>query len=100
MKTCVFSMTRVYPLPTALKQKPIEEFCPVNLRNKATSFLRKGHHVARLLLGRADPDTERASPRKFFNTYNFPLTRECAKKLGIDTEKLSEEMGRMLAQMQ
>lgn len=100
LKTCAFSMSRVYPIPIALKQKIIALFCPERLqRSKADKFfLRQGHHVARLLLGRAETDIGRSAPRLFFDTYNFPLTRARAEKLGIDTLRLAKEMGRLLAQ--
>ena len=33
------------------------------------------------------------------DAYNFPLNRERAEQLGINTTELSREMGRMLAQL-
>ena len=97
-KTCVYSMTRVYPLPSALKGKLINLFCPPSRDDKAHNLVRRGHHLARLLLGRPDPNPNRDAPQRFFETYNFPLTRGRAEQLGIDTTLLSGEMGRMLAQ--
>ncbi|GJJ08776.1 hypothetical protein Clacol_002995 [Clathrus columnatus] len=98
-RTGVLSMSRVYPMPSALRARLIDLFCPEDLQDRKASILRRGHHVARLLLGRAEPDNARAAPQRFFRTYNFPLTRMRAEKLGIDTIELSKEMGRMLAQM-
>jgi hypothetical protein len=98
-KTLVFSMTRVYPLPSALKAKLIDLFCPPHLKEKNPGLVRRGHHLARLLLGRPEPNANRAAYQKFFDTYNFPLTRGRAEQLGINTVLLSGEMGRMLAQL-
>lgn len=95
--TGVYAMTRVYPLSSVLRAKLIDLFCPPNLQESARASLRKGHHLARLLLGRPE-NADRSAPQRFFNTYNFPLTRGRAERLGINVSLLSGEMGRMLAQ--
>lgn len=97
-RTAAYQMTRVYPLPSALKAKLINLFCPPDLLQGGAP-VHKAHHLARLLLGCADPDTGRSAPRRFFDTYNFPLTRGRAEKLGMDNVELSREMGRLLAQL-
>ncbi|KAF8970286.1 hypothetical protein BDZ97DRAFT_1790796 [Flammula alnicola] len=99
VRTGAYSMTRVYPLPSTLKAKLIDLFCPPNLNERAPGLVRRGHHLARLLLGRPEPDANRAAPQRFFDTYNFPLTRGRAEQLGLNTVLLSGEMGRMLAQL-
>jgi hypothetical protein len=73
--------------------------CPPHLNKNAHGLVRRGHHLARLLLGRPEPNASRSAPQKFFDTYNFPLTRERMELLGISTVLLSGEMGRMLAQL-
>lgn len=98
-RTCAYSMTRVYPLPSVVKAKLIDLFCPPKLNESAPDLVRRGHHLARLLLGRPEPNVNRGAPQKFFDTYNFPLTRGRAEQLGVNTVLLSEEMGRMLAQL-
>lgn len=92
-------MSRIYPLPTTLKAKLIDLFCPENFREEKMSLFPKEYHLARLLLGRAEPEVGRTAPQKFCDSYNFPLTRIRAEKLGIDTEWSSPEMGRTLARM-
>ena len=94
----MYGMSRVYPLPSALRKKIIELFCPAHLRNNPSITARK-NHLARILLGRQNPDLGRVASQRFFNTYNFPLTRDRAELLGIDVKNTSVEMGRMLAQM-
>jgi hypothetical protein len=91
-------MSRVYPLPSALRKKIIDLFCPAHLRNNPSITARKSH-LARILLGRPIPDPGRVAPQRFFDTYNFPLTRDRAELLGIDVVNTAVEMGRLLAQM-
>jgi len=98
-RTCAYSTTRVYPLPSALKGKLIDLFCPLHLNKNTNALVRRGHHLARLLLGRPEPNASRSAPQRFFDTYNFPLTRGRMELLGINTVLLSGEMGRMLAQL-
>ena len=98
-RTCGYSMTRVYPLPSALKTKLIDLFCPLHLNKNAHGLVRRGHHLARLLLGRPEPNANHSAPQRFFDTYNFPLTRGRMELLDINTVLLSEEMGCMLAQL-
>lgn len=97
-RTCVYGMSRVYPLPSALRKKIIDLFCPAHLRNNPSITARKPH-LARILLGRPIPDPGRVAPQRFFDTYNFPLTRDRAELLGIDVVNTAVEMGRLLAQM-
>lgn len=66
---------------SALKAGLIELFCSVHLVQDPNSLARKGH-FARLLLGRADPDTNRIATQRFVDAYNFPLTRWRAEQLG------------------
>jgi hypothetical protein len=91
-------MSRVYPLPSTMRKKIIELFCPQNLRNHPSVTAPKAH-LARILLGRPVADSGRTAPQRFFDTYNFPLTRDRAELLGIDTVQTAREMGRLLAQM-
>ena len=91
-------MSRVYPLPLALRMKIIDLFCPAHLRNNPAITNHKAH-LARILLGRPIPDPGRVAPQRFFDTYNFPLTRDRAELLGIDVMNTAAEMGRLLAQM-
>ena len=97
-KTCVYGMSRVYPLPFAMRKKIIELFCPAHLRNNPSITARKPH-LARILLGRPTSDSGRIAPQRFFNTYNFPLTRDRAELLGINVQDTAVEMGRLLAKM-
>ena len=94
----MYGMSRVYPLPSALRKKIIDLFCPAHLRNNPSITARKSH-LARILLGRPIPDPGRVAPQRFFDTYNFPLTRDRAELLGIDVVNTAVEMGRLLAQM-
>ena len=55
--------------------------------------------MARIPLGRSIPDPGLVVPQRFFDTYNFPLTRDRAELLGIDVVDAAVEMGRLLAQM-
>ena len=91
-------MSRVYPPPLALRKKIIDLFCPAHLRNNP-SITRRKSDLARILFGRPISDAERVAPQRFFDTYNFPLTRDRAELLGIDVANTAEEMGRLLAQM-
>ena len=94
----MYGMSRVYPLPSALRKKIIDLFCPAHLRNNPSITARKPH-LARILLGRPIPDPGRVAPQRFFDTYNFPLTCDRAELLGIDVVNTAVEMGRLLAQM-
>ena len=94
----MYAMSRVYPLPSALRKKIIGLFCPENLRNNPSITASKSH-LARILLGRLTADSGRTAPRRFFDTYNFPLTRDRAELIGIDVVNTAIEMGRLLAQM-
>jgi hypothetical protein len=91
-------MSRVYPLPSALQKKIIDLFCPAHLRNNPSIRAGKSN-VARILLGRPISDPGRVAPKRFFNAYNFPLTRDRAELLGIDVANTAVEMGRLLTQM-
>ena len=91
-RTFAYSMTRVYPLPSAVKSKMSDLFSTSPQPHR----IRKGHHLAHLLLG---SETTVHWHRAFSDTYNFALTREHVEKLGIDTMELSREMARMLAQL-
>ena len=82
---CGYSMTRVYPLPSALKTKLIDLFCPLHLNKNVHGLVRRGHHLARLLLGRPEPNANRSASQRFFDTYNFPLTRGRMELLDIST---------------
>jgi len=94
----MYGMSRVYPLPSALRKKIINLFCPAHLCNNPSITAHKSH-LARILLGRPIPDPGRVAPQRFFDTYNFPLTRDRAELLGIDVVNTAVEMGRLLAQM-
>ena len=94
----MYGMSRVYPVPPALRKKIIELFCPSHLRNNPSVTARK-NHLARILLGRQNSDLGRVAPQRFFNTYNFPLTRDRAELLGINVKNTAVEMGYLLAQM-
>jgi len=93
-------MTRIYTLPGVLEEKPLVDlFWPPNLKEKGHNFIRRGNHLAPLLLRRPKLDVNQVSKaQRFSNTYNFHLTCGHAEQLGIDTALLSAEMGRMLAQ--
>ncbi|EDR08183.1 uncharacterized protein LACBIDRAFT_294334 [Laccaria bicolor S238N-H82] len=97
-RTCAYGMSRVYAPPPALRKKIIDLFCPAHLRNNP-SIKPSMIHVARILLGRAISNPGRVAPQRFFDTYNFPLTRDRVELLGIDVENTAVEMGRLLAQM-
>ncbi|KAJ3506820.1 hypothetical protein NLJ89_g6656 [Agrocybe chaxingu] len=100
IKTCTYYMSRVYPLPlSAFKAKLVDLFCPPDLKAGALRRVQQGQHLGRLLLGSPESDAKQDAAQTFFDTYNFPLTRERAEELGIDTVSLSGEMGRMLAQL-
>ena len=94
----MYGMGRVYPLPLALRKKIIDLFCPARLRNNPSITARKPH-FARILLGRPITDPGRVAPRRFFETYNFALTRDRAELLGIDVVNAAVEMGCLLSQM-
>jgi hypothetical protein len=53
--------------------------------------------LARVLLGRPIPDLGRVAPQRFFDTYNFPLTRDRVELLGIDVSNTAVEMGRLFS---
>ena len=55
--------------------------------------------MARVLLGRPIPSHGRVAPQRFFDTYNFALTRDRDELPGIDLVNAAVEMGRLLAQM-
>ncbi|KIM43226.1 hypothetical protein M413DRAFT_9956 [Hebeloma cylindrosporum] len=65
-RTCAYSMTRVYPLPSALKAKLIKKYCPLDIRQnvKDLGLVLRGYHLARLLLGRPEPTADRDDQRE------------------------------------
>ena len=90
-------MSRVYPLPSARRRSLL--ICSVPPHMNAHGLVRLGHYLARLLLGRPEPNADSSAPQRYFNTYNFPLTRGRMELLGINTVLLSGEMGRTLVQL-
>lgn len=89
-------MSRVYPLPSALRKKIIDLLCAAHLRNNLSITAPKSH-LARILLGRPIPDPGRVAPRRFFDTYDFPLTRDRAELLGIDVVNAAVENGSLVS---
>jgi hypothetical protein len=81
-----------------VKQRIVELFCPNHLQDDTQRYIRKQNHIARIYLGRTS-DTLRTAPIQVFTTYNFPLSRDRCDSLGLDTQQLSIEMGRLLARM-
>ncbi|KIM72725.1 hypothetical protein PILCRDRAFT_81651 [Piloderma croceum F 1598] len=96
-RTCVFSMGRVYPLPVRYRVKIVQLFCPPLLKDRCHSEAKSRAHVARILLGRTIDTSQRTTPQRFFSTYNYPLMRDSAEKLGMDTVKIAQQMGCLLA---
>ena len=96
----MYGMSRVYPLPSALRKKIIDLFCPARLRNNPFITARKSH-LARILLVVRFPTLDESHHNDFstLDTYNFPLTRDRAELLGVDVGSTAVKMGRMLAQM-
>jgi Zinc finger protein len=96
-RTSVFSMSRVYPLPVRYRVKIVQLFCPPLLKDLCHSEAKNHAHVAQILLGRTLDTSQHTTPQRFFSTYNYPLTCDSAEKLGMDTGKIAQQMGSLLA---
>ena len=94
----MYGMSRVYPVPSALRNKIIDLFCPADLCKKPSITAPKPR-LARILLGLPIPELVVLPLERSFDTYNFPITRDRAELLGIDVVNTAVEMGRLLAQM-
>jgi hypothetical protein len=90
-------MGRVYPLPVRYRVKIVQLFCPPLLKDRCHSEAKSRAHVVRILLGQTLDTSQRTAPQRFFSTYNYSLTRDSAEKLGMDTVKIAQQMGCLLA---